>query len=149
MGERSFPFESINRDGNRYSAMRIECCKCESKAYFVQSGNKRLPPIAAEQYFRNHGWRVGNGPRADICPECIKKAKPALKVEPMVETKANAPREMGRDDRRIITDKLDEIYDEKIGRYISPWTDAAVSRDLGVPRAWVAEVREQFFGPEG
>ncbi|HAY06434.1 MAG TPA: hypothetical protein DCY26_07240 [Hyphomonas sp.] len=56
---------------------------------------------------------------------------------------------MGRDDRRIITDKLDEIYDEKIGRYISPWTDAAVSRDLGVPRAWVAEVREQFFGPEG
>lgn len=63
--------------------------------------------------------------------------------------KAEAPREMGRDERRIITDKLDDVYDDKAGRYKAPWTDAAVSRDLGVPRSWVSDVREQFFGPEG
>lgn len=72
-----------------------------------------------------------------------------VKMETSEAPKAEPPREMGREDRRIITDKLDEVYDEKAVRYRSPWTDAAVARDLGVPRAWVGEVREQFFGPEG
>ena len=151
MSERAFPYENIDREGQRYSAMRIECSKCESKSYYVQTGTGRKPPIAAEQYFRRHGWRIGNGPRADVCPECQKR-KPELKVVKMEQPQApkvEPPREMGREDRRIITDKLDEVYDDKAGSYKAPWTDAAVGRDLGVPRAWVSEVREQFFGPEG
>lgn len=146
MADRSFPFEKIRRDGLAYSAFRIDCAKCEAKTYMVQTGNSRKPPIAAEQYFRNHGWKVGNGPRADFCPSCQNK-KPELKVVPMEPMKAEQPREMSRDDRRIIFQKIDEVYDD--GRYSAPWTDSAVARDLGVPKAWVSIVRDEMFGPEG
>lgn len=147
MADRSFPFETIVRDGRPCSAMRIECGKCDAKAYMAQTGVKRKPNEAAEQYFRNHGWRVGNGPRADLCPSCQPK-RPELKVVNMEQpAKAEAPREMTRDDRRIVFAKIDEVYEKD--RYSHPWTDGAVARDLGVPQAWVALVRDEMFGPEG
>lgn len=68
-------------------------------------------------------------------------------MENILPLKAEPPREMGREDRRIITEKLDEVYGSDA--YRVPWTDAAVAKDLGVPRQWVSTVREQFFGPEG
>lgn len=148
MSARAFPFDNIEREGQRFSAMRIECSKCGGTSHFVQTGNKRRPPEAAQQYFRNHGWIVGNGPRADVCPSCQPRKKPELKVvEAAEKPKADPPREMTRVDRRIINDKLDEVYGED--KYVSPWTDAAVARDLGVPRVWVEQVREEFFGPAG
>jgi hypothetical protein len=61
--------------------------------------------------------------------------------------RAEPPRTPSIDDRRIITHKLTECYAD--GGYISPWTDQQVADDLGVPRAWVSEVREFSFGPEG
>ncbi|WP_176086911.1 hypothetical protein [Martelella sp. HB161492] len=74
-----------------------------------------------------------------------KKAATATVSTPMV--KADPPPVMKRDDRRIIAAKLDDVY--STDAYVEPWTDAAVAKDLGVPRAWVSEVREAFFGPEG
>jgi hypothetical protein len=54
---------------------------------------------------------------------------------------------MGREDRRIIFDKLNGVYlDERRG-YDTGWSDHKVSTDLGVPRAWVEQVREEMFGP--
>ncbi len=134
----------------------------------MHRGNKRLPPDAITQYFRNHGWIVGHRPNADICPMCITAGKRRhLKLVPQEEETmainksplsattmltpmvlaADPPRSMSREERRIITDKLDSIYVD--GRYAVPWNDAKTARDLGVPQAWVAEVRDQFFGPEG
>jgi hypothetical protein len=145
---RTFPIERIDKGDTTAMAAKIECCDCGAVAYSSSHGG--LNPIAHEQHFRKSGWNVGNGPRRDLCPECSKpKKKPDLKVVQMDPVKAEQPREMGREDRRIITDKLDDVYDEKSGRYKAPWTDNAVSKDLGVPRAWVSDVREQFFGPEG
>jgi len=149
--ERAFHIQRIKRGDTEVNAVRMQCAKCEAVAYWPQNGHRAKPPEAVTQHFRNHGWSIGNGPRMDVCPECQKR-RPELKVVKMETSeapKAEPPREMGREDRRIITDKLDEVYDEKAVRYRSPWTDAAVARDLGVPRAWVGEVREQFFGPEG
>ncbi|MBB4124321.1 hypothetical protein [Martelella radicis] len=60
---------------------------------------------------------------------------------------AELPPQMGRDDRRIIMEKLDDVYGDNA--YGGSWTDTTVARDLNVPRAWVSEVREAFFGPEG
>lgn len=61
--------------------------------------------------------------------------------------KADAPREMGRDDRRIIFEKLNDTYvSEKVG-YDKGWSDKRLSEDLGVPRAWVVQVRDEMFGP--
>lgn len=146
MSERAFPLENIEHGGSRAFAAKIECAECGAVAYHIKA--RETAKIANEQHFRKQGWHVGNGPRADKCPACQKKRKPDLKVVPM-EQKAEAPREMSREDRRIIFTKIDELYlNDKTG-YHPPWTDAAVSRDLGVPRAWVATVREELFGPEG
>ncbi len=61
--------------------------------------------------------------------------------------RAEPPRLPSIDDRRIINIKLTECYAD--GGYVSPWTDQRVADDLNVPRAWVSEVREFSFGPEG
>lgn len=55
--------------------------------------------------------------------------------------------QMTREDRRIIFEKLNAIYDRD--KYSPPWTDKKVSEDLNCPRAWVKQVRDEMFGPEG
>ncbi|WP_180901739.1 hypothetical protein [Martelella soudanensis] len=60
-------------------------------------------------------------------------------------SKAEPPPQMQREDRRIVADKIADVYDDS--GYIAPWTDDLVARDLGVPCAWVAEVRDFMFGP--
>jgi hypothetical protein len=53
-----------------------------------------------------------------------------------------------RDEKRIIFQKIDENYvGEKVG-YAPGWSDEKVATDLGVPRAWVAVIRDENFGPE-
>lgn len=147
---RAFPFAQIERDGMRHNALRIDC-RCGVQAFFkaARGGHKDSAASAhAESHFRSIGWTIGNRPKDDRCPDCSRRSKPDLKVISM-EPKPEAPREMSREDRRIIFAKVDELYlDDKSG-YTPPWTDAAVARDLGVPRAWVAGVRDELFGPEG
>ena len=70
-------------------------------------------------------------------------AEPAPQPAPQ----ADPPPAMDREDRRIITEKLDDVYGDR--GYRGSWTDTTLARDLNVPRAWVSEVREAFFGPEG
>ena len=61
---------------------------------------------------------------------------------------ARPPRQMSREDRRLIFAKLEEVYiDEKTG-YSTGWNDDAVAKDMACPRAWVEEIREQNFGPQ-
>ena len=60
---------------------------------------------------------------------------------------ADVPASPTPSDRRIIFAKLEEIYIDEVKGYSGNWTDEKVSRDLGVPRAWVSEVREINFGP--
>jgi hypothetical protein len=54
---------------------------------------------------------------------------------------------MSRDDRRIIYAKLNDVYVGPDAGYATGWTDQKVATDLGVAREWVAEVREDLFGP--
>lgn len=60
-----------------------------------------------------------------------------------------APREMTRDDRRIIISKLDAVYLDSKRGYDSGWSDQKVSSDLGVPRKWVETIRAENFGDMG
>ena len=150
MSDRIFPEVSIQYGDKSTKAMQITCACCGGVAYFPhQTGINRKPPIAATQHFQNKGWVVGNNPRKDFCPihASPAKRKGQKAMADTVATIADKPREMSRDDRRIINDKLDEVYAKDA--YKSPWTDAAVAKDLGVPRDWVAQVRDQFFGPAG
>ena len=69
----------------------------------------------------------------------LKQDKPVVVAEP--------PREMNKEDRRLIFAKIDEVYLDK--SYSKDWDDKKVAVDLGVPLAWVARIREENFGPEG
>lgn len=65
----------------------------------------------------------------------------------MMPERVETAREMSREDKRIIFAKIHEVYGDN--SYLENWTDAKVSADLGVPRAWVKTVRESDFGDEG
>lgn len=134
----------------------IRCCKCG--AMEKVSSNTRagtMPPEGVAQKFRSKGWLVGNREGGDICPKCIDAAKkPRAKKESNVVhlqapvIVADPPREMKREDRRLIFSKIEDVYlDEKQG-YSSGWSDKKVADDLGVPLAWVRSIREENFGVE-
>ena len=71
----------------------------------------------------------------------------AVEVKKEEPTRAEPPREMSKDDRRIIFAKIDEVYVGEEKGYDAGWSDDRVAKDLGVPRAWVTSLREDFFGP--
>lgn len=150
MSVRNFPIVKVEREGQVRQAAQIECARCNVTAKFVRAGAS-ISMEQAARWFRSHGWEVGSSARHDACPDCQKRQ--TAKVIPMKTSDNSAaaepPREMSREDRRIIFAKIDELYlSDKTG-YSPPWTDSAVARDLGVPRTWVSQVREDLFGPEG
>lgn len=140
---RRFPRESIQMGDRRVPGSKIECHKCKSVAYHTDTG------LNDDVYFKRKGWTVGNGPAADVCGVCAgRKPKPDLKVVPMEAVAVkDKPREMTRDERLIIMDKIRDVHDGD--RYGAGWSDKKVSDDLGVPRAWVEDMRAnvlQFAG---
>ncbi|MCC2608372.1 hypothetical protein [Neorhizobium petrolearium] len=158
MSERTFPEQRIEAGGVTAVAYRIECSSCAAVGFYPQKRiGIRRPLHSIAEHFRGMKWSVGSGARKDLCPECARRRKPKKEkvmadmtaaAKPQADNpRAEKPREMTRDDRRIINDKLDEVYGKDC--YKSPWCDAMVAKDLGVPRDWVAQVRDQFFGPEG
>lgn len=57
---------------------------------------------------------------------------------------ADAPRQMTREHRRAIIEKLTAVYEED--GYGGDWSDAKVAQGLNVPVAWVAQLRAENFG---
>ncbi|WDS38343.1 hypothetical protein W2_gp033c [Caulobacter phage W2] len=54
-------------------------------------------------------------------------------------------KEPTRDQKRAINAKLTEVHNGQ--GYADAWTDEKVAESLGVPRAWVTEIRDEFHGP--
>ena len=67
---------------------------------------------------------------------------PAKKVEDL-------PREPTRAQKREIMDMLETAYDVEGERYTGGDTDETVAEVLKVMPGWVAQIREDFFGPAG
>jgi hypothetical protein len=105
------------------------------------------------------GWQIGRIETSHRCPRCsnvIKAKFEANAAEKQTENQMTEKlkvvkdnmRVMTRDDRRIIFEKLNEVYiNDKVG-YGDGWTDEKVAVDLGVPRAWVKLIRDENFGDE-
>ena len=89
-----------------------------------------------------------------VAAAAVDAGKPDRKptAEPVAPAPAAAvdpPRPMAFEDRRIIFEKLNEVYvDPNVG-YADEWTDKRVADDLGVPLAWVTKIRAENFGPHG
>lgn len=141
----------------------------------VAYGGERQAELILMRKFSNMGWVIGRLSSRHRCPTCVSSTKPlaaALSVVSnntnhqkehlaMAPTKIdsgvspvalhNASREvhgLHRDDARVIYAKLDGVYLTERTGYSGGWTDARVSKDLGVPIEWVADVRERWFGPD-
>lgn len=155
----------------------IRCGKegCDKRDTFLKAHGV-INPVHAASVFRNRGWAVGSGPRADRCPEHvgglgkptkeeleIRKAEHApqpnggvTKAEPAEAPKVEAPKveaakpkaTMLREDKRIIFAKLNDVYGDAATGYQGDWNDEKIATDLGVAKEWVAQVREENFGPE-
>lgn len=150
MTVRHYRMTSERMEGQLKSAIRLTC-RCGVSHAISVSKTGGLPPEFVEKKFRQLGWVVGTNENRDTCPGCANKTKqkelPALKIVASSEPAPTAaPREMSRDDRRIIFEKLNEVYlDEKRG-YDGGWSDHRVATDLGVPRKWVETLRVEMFG---
>jgi hypothetical protein len=109
------------------------------------------------------GWEISRKRDDHLCPACSNRINPPHppKVKPISNGKAHhmkaqtppiktlpeaVSRLMSREDRRIIFEKLNEVYlNEKVG-YSGDWSDDKVATDLNVPRAWVRLIREENLG---
>lgn len=86
MADRTFePFKPVNPADLR-PGVKITCSSCGKTKVFRKHGT--IHPVHAANVFRNEGWAVGAGPRADKCPDCVTglgHAKP--KPEPVKDLK--------------------------------------------------------------
>jgi hypothetical protein len=122
--------------------------------------------------FENLGWKIGKTAAQHRCPQCFSAIKAAAKsrngrtvhlsqkvvsitpveIPPTQVVVAAAPppqseRRPTREERRIIHNKIDEKYTSETTGYSMGWNDKRVADDLGVPVAWVSEIRDANFGP--
>lgn len=151
----------------RYS---IQCGSCgAAEALGLQNFSYAVARGVLPKKFAALGWRVGSRAAKHVCPACQEKSTDVMVAAPDIvapptriatdskeipvtsppETirplKAEEPRPASIDERRIINEKLADVYGDK--GYTGDWTDEKLARDLGVPRAWVAQVREFSYGP--
>lgn len=158
------PFAQFKRTvvphgGQRVRGYQIECGNCHAIATAAVNTftNHEKEEAFVVSKFRGMAWKVGNSAQQNRCPGCFAKIRNAAanksgenKVVILhPDAAVNPPQSMGRDDRRIIFEKLNEVYvSEKVG-YGDGWTDKRVSTELGCALAWVKTVRDEMFGPEG
>ncbi len=92
------------------------------------------------------------------CPECEAKRRNTAKPKKEITMtnvlnlpKTDEARQPSRDQKREIIALLNEVYDTKVGRYTGGETDKTVAETIGggVMLGWVAQVREDLFGPDG
>ncbi len=142
--------------GNGVARAKIVCDDCsreEVVACDYDRPNKSQPAKPNEAQARrkvtSHGWTYIKGTLR--CPKCEAKRKAmAEKPEPQDNGAAEQPpREPTRKQRREIIDMLAECYDTEAERYDGGDTDETVASVLGVMPGWVAQLREEFFGPDG
>jgi hypothetical protein len=154
--------------GHRTKVRRLMCAEpnCGFEGEITDKTHDGLPSNVIRRKFEQKGWEVGTNEKSDICPACVEKRRVARrqkksqhvavlhhKPEPSPMNEAppaistEPPQKMSRADRQIIFHKLTEVYLDETQGYMSPWTDVAVARDLNVPQAWVATIRDENFGP--
>lgn len=153
-GAEEFPRSYRRQDGVAPRRVRrLQCSECPAMLEINDNGNVELPPDVVRRKAVQQHWVVGKNRSADVCPDCndriIRRRRAELKKGPAVTAfpkTVEEPRKMEVDDRRIVFAKLAEVWAGKDAGYATPWTDQAVAKDLGVPLAWVVEIRSSMFG---
>lgn len=118
-----------------------------------------MPHDVVAKMFQQRGWDVGSKPSKDKCPQCKQGPEMRHTVDKNLRVDVAQPRPvltivkepevaktLGRDERRIILSKLQDVYLDETQGYQMGWTDQRVSDDLGVDVEWVQHLREENFG---
>lgn len=80
--------------------------------------------------------------------QTIPEEMPTMADQNVVQIDA-APRAPTREQKRRIHQEIEGNWDERAGRYIGSASDQAIADGLHVPRAWVVDIRADFFGDSG
>lgn len=172
MGQAVRHFEIVNLqladEGRRKPSVVVTCSSCDAKERIsVEANPGWLPDWEIQKKLLAKKWLLAPKPENDICGKCHSELKqkgrspmtnsPSLTIVPpaALSAKADPPRQMSKSDHRAIYDLIKGVYKEADdatgfkGAYMPPYSDNKVAMDLAVPRAWVEEIRKQFFGDAG
>lgn len=151
-GHNGTPLARAHCDG---CADTIECHARHART----NGEKSVDRVSSViRSLSRHGWAEVR--RKLLCAKCMGKSdqKEAKKdVTDMNENRAeeignqDSPRQPTREQKRNIMAMLEVAYDVKAGTYLGTDTDKTVADSIGggVMFGWVAQIREEFFGPNG
>ena len=124
----------------------IECACCGAhESVKINTRSKDMDPDHVRRILHNKGWLVGQKAAKHQCPDC--RNAPKTKSNGTVAAVAEEPRAPSRDEKRQIMKAIQDHYDENAETYIGGCTDQSLAKELGVPRAWVSIIRDEFFGP--
>ena len=156
------------------SAERATCSTCDRTEDVIHSNKaSHIPPEIVVKKLKQRGW-LFRGKKA-TCPFCAAdqrvrevRAATAAKPTPSITSPAPeipeemptmadqnvvqidaAPRAPTREQKRRIHQEIEGNWDERAGRYIGSASDQSIADELHVPRAWVVDIRSDFFGDSG
>lgn len=161
--QREFDVTQVTIDHKLLRGFKIVCGRCggeHKEAVGSSANNDGQEHVRAANKFIKSGWLIGKRNRDDRCRACVSiEAKekinmngkpavfgPAPPLVPLPRVPIDIPK-MQREDRRIIFEKLNDVYADESTGYGPGWTDKKVAEDLSVPRQWVETIREENFGP--
>ncbi|MBS8228178.1 hypothetical protein [Vannielia litorea] len=126
---------------------RVVCDDCGATSDLVAAEKTASGEAQARRKVAAEGWTYVK--HKDRCASCEAQRK-----EKPVNSKSETPppnRQPTRADKRQIMSALSEFYDEDAQRYSGGETDTTMAQLIGdgILPGWVAQVREEFFGPAG
>lgn len=142
----SFTKAGTGRNGKRQERLANEAqatTKLKAKGWTFIRNVARCPDCEAKR-------KVADQPKPAKPNLVLVQKEPAMTQQPAVTT-ATAPRQPSREQKRAIIDLLNDVYDTAAERYRGKDTDQTVAEVLGagIMPGWVAQIREELFGPDG
>jgi len=147
-------------DRGPVAEVKCDCCG------FTENVRADYERLSADKYKLNEGqvlvkatkkgWSSIKGTLR--CPECETKRREEAKPQKEITVKnvvnlpvTEEPRQPSREQKRQIVALLTDVYDIASNRYTGGETDKTVADAIGngVLFGWVAQIREDLFGPDG
>lgn len=153
------------REKKHHTYINVVCSECGKLDSLSVNSAAGLPPEMVVKKMQQRGWVMGQRRQHDVCPDCIIKRVSEKKVtniadhpkknaEPVSTAPVMAPvpppiaPSTSRENKRLVILALEERYLDAQRGYDAGWSDERIAKDLSVPRKLVADIREEFYGPE-
>lgn len=129
----------------------ITCDVCQEANFTAPAEKDRAGEGQLRSKAMTKGWTFVK--RVDRCPACEAERKETnvVNMQTIKGASEKPLREPSRAQKREIMLLLEEVYDAEAGRYNGTESDKTVADTLGdgILHGWVAQIREEFFGPDG